>query len=297
MGGIAYVNGRYLPLGAAAIGVEDRGFQFADGVYEVIALHAGVFIDEEPHFARLSRSLAAIGLAWPMPKAALRTIMREVARRNRVTGDGILYLQVTRGVSARAHAFPVGVRPTLAMTARRLPAFTLERARQGVAVITLADQRWCRCDIKSVSLLPNVLGKQRAAECGAFEAWLVADDGTVTEGTASNAWIITRGGEIVTRPLGHAILGGITREVVRSLAAENRLALTERPFTVAEAVTAAEAFLTSTTSFVRPVVRIDDRVIGDGQPGPLTERLLHLYLQRMDQAVTAMAITRASAAE
>ncbi|MCU0839211.1 MAG: D-amino-acid transaminase [Rhodospirillales bacterium] len=293
MGGIAYVNGRYLPIAAAAISVEDRGFQFADGVYEVIALHRGVLIDEEPHFARLSRSLAAVGMAWPMPKPALRAVIREVARRNRVDDDGTLYLQVTRGVSPRAHAFPAGLRPTLAMTARRLPAFTFERARQGVAVITLADQRWSRCDIKSVALLPNVLGKQRAAESGAFEAWLIAGDGTVTEGTASNAWIITKGGEIITRPLGHAILGGITREAVRCLAAENQLALVERPFTVAEALAAAEAFLTSTTSFVRPVVRIDDKPVGDGRPGPLTERLLRLYMQRMDQAATVTARARA----
>jgi D-alanine transaminase len=282
MTAIAYVNGRYLPLAAAAINVEDRGFQFADGVYEVIALHRGVFIDEERHLARLSRSLAALSLPWPMPQAALRHVMREVVRRNRIDDAGILYLQITRGAAPRAHAFPARARPTLTMTARRLPPFAYARAATGVAVITVPDERWRRCDIKSISLLPNVLGKQRAVEHGAFEAWLVADDGTVTEGTSSNAWIITGAGEVITRSADATILNGITREAVKTLADEAGLRLIERPFTVAQAQAAAEAFLTSTTSCVRPVVRIDDAFIGGGTPGPLTRRLLHLYMQRMD---------------
>jgi D-alanine transaminase len=285
MAGIAYVNGRYLPAAAAAISVEDRGFQFADGVYEVIALHRGAFIDEGPHFARLHRSLAAIGLPWPMPKAALRLVMRELVRRNRIDNAGILYLQVTRGAAPRAHAFPAQVRTTLTMTARRLPPFTFERASQGVGVITLADERWHRCDIKSVALLPNVLAKQRAMESGAYEAWLVAAGGTVTEGTSSNAWIITHQGEVVTRAAGPAILSGIAREAVQQLTAASGLQLVERPFTVAEAKAAAEAFLPSTTSFVRPVIGIDGEAIGGGVTGPLTLRLLRSYMERMDAAV------------
>ncbi len=279
MSRIAYVNGRYLPHRDARVHVEDRGYQFADGVYEVVLAHGGRLVDEEPHLDRLDRSLAALRIAAPMARAPLRLAMRETVRRN-LLRDGLLYIQVTRGVARRDHPFPANAKPALVMTAKRLEPPDRARAERGAAVITIPDIRWARCDIKSVSLLPNVLGKQRAREAGAFEAWQVAGDGTVTEGTSTNAWIVTEGGEIVTRQIGRRILGGVTRAAVIELAREAGLALAERPFSVAEARAAREAFLTSATSFVTPVTRIDDATVGDGRAGPFALRLLDAYLAR-----------------
>ena len=277
MSRIAYVNGRYLPHHDAVVHVEDRGYQFSDGVYEVIAVQRGRLLDEEAHLDRLDRSLAELRMRWPMSRAALGMVMRQMIRRNRIDDSGALYLQITRGVAPRNHAFPLRSKPALVMTARRLPAFDLAAARRGVGVITAPDQRWRRPDIKSISLLANVLAKQLAVEAGAFEAWLVEDDGTVSEGTASNAWIVTADGELVTRQADTSILNGITRSAVLRLAEERDLRLVQRPFSVAEARAAVEAFVTSTTSWVKPVVRIDGVPVGEGVAGPLTLRLLDAY--------------------
>src|SRR5215472_14219699 len=210
MSRVAYVDGQYLPHNSAAVHIEDRGYQFADGVYEVMAVVGGCLLDEEPHLARLARSLAELRITAPMSNAALRVVMREVMRRNGVR-DGIVYVQITRGVSPRDHAFPKAARPVLVVTSRRKRPADPRMAADGVAVITIPDLRWQRCDIKSVALLPNVLGKQQARESGAFEAWQVDRDGMVSEGTSTNAWIVTHAGELVTRQSSHAILNGCTR--------------------------------------------------------------------------------------
>jgi len=281
MSRIAYVNGRYLPRAAAAVDVEDRGYQFADGVYEVIAVAGGRPVDLEPHLDRLERSLAELRMAAPCARATLRIVMRELIRRNRL-GDGIVYLQVTRGVAPRNHAFPhAGTRPALVMTvSSRRPPDAAARER-GAAVITVPDERWQRTDIKTVSLLPNVLAKQRARDAGAYEAWFVDANGFVTEGSSTNAWIVTATREVVTRPLGREILAGVTRDAVIRAAREGNFRIVERPFTVDEAKSAAEAFLTSTTSFILPVTEIDGAAVGDGTPGPVTRALCEAYRRRV----------------
>ncbi len=275
MSRIAYVDGRYLPHARASVHVEDRGFQFADGVYEVVAVIGGLRFDEPRHLDRLERSLGELEIAMPMSRAALGHVMDEVVRRNRVD-DGILYLQITRGSAPRDHAWREDAAPKLVMTARRQPPPASRAVAHGVAVITAPDLRWRRNDIKSVALLGNVLGKQKARRAGAYETWMVDDAGLVTEGTSTNAWIVTEG-RIVTRPLGPEILGGITRAAVLDVARELQIAVEERPFGVDEATAADEAFLTSTTAYVLPVTRIDDRAVGDGAPGPVTLRILEQY--------------------
>ena len=281
MSRIAYVNGRYRVHADAVVHVEDRGYQFADGVYEVIAVQRGRMVDEEPHLSRLDRSLSELRIPWPMSRRALHVVLVQVIGRNRIIGSGLVYMQITRGVAPRSHAIPSATASSLVVTARSLPPFDRDLARRGVAVITIPDIRWKRCDIKTVSLLPNVLGKQQAIDAGAFDAWMIDSDGAVTEGTASNAWIVSADGELITRQPSSAILNGITRRAVFDIAANQGCRLVERPFTVAEAKSAAEAFQTSTTSVVKPVVRIDDTMIGDGKIGPLTERLLDLYAGHM----------------
>ena len=276
MSRIAYINGRYLAHRDARIHVEDRGFQFADAVYEVVAVKDGVFVDEGLHIARLHRSLAELRIVPPMTDAALATVLREVVRRNGV-GEGILYLQVSRGAAPRDFAFPNAARPSLVVTARRKGLSDPRLLADGVGVITIPDIRWARPDIKSVSLLPNVLGKQQAKDRGAFEAWQLDADGCVTEGTSSNAWIVDEAGEIVTRPADRSILNGVTRQGVRDLIARHGLKLRERRFTLAEAQAAPEAFLTSASNFIIPVVRIDGVAVGDGRPGPVTRRLTAAY--------------------
>ncbi len=276
MSRIAYVNGRYLPHRAAVVSIEDRGFQFADGVYEVIAIRDGVLVDEGLHLARLFRSLRELRMERPMSEAALRIVMAEVIRRNEVA-TGSIYLQITRGAAPRDFPFPQDCRPTVVMTARNKRPPDPGLIATGVSVITLADIRWGRPDIKSVALLPNVLAKQQAIDAGAFEAWQVDRDGNVTEGTASNAWIITGDGDIVTRRADTSILNGITRLGLLSVMSRHGLRLVERPFTVAEAQAAAEAFLTSATNFLIPVVAIDGTLVGTGRPGPVAERLRQWY--------------------
>ena len=275
MSRIAYVNGRYVPHGEAVVHVEDRGYQFADGVYEVIAVQGGRLIDKEPHLDRLDRSLGELQIDWPMSWAALSVVMAECVRRNRVR-EGIVYIQMTRGVARRDHAFPHECRTSVVITARsQTPSAKI--FSQGVKVVSVPDIRWRRCDIKSVALLPNILAKQFAKEKGAYEAWQVEPDGYVTEGSSTSAWIVDQNGAIVTRHLENAVLSGITRLTLVDLARRDGIELVERAFTLDEAKEAREAFLTSTTSFVLPVVQIDDRVIGNGQPGSVTLRLRETY--------------------
>jgi D-alanine transaminase len=283
MGRIVYVNGRYVPLERAMVSVEDRGYQFSDGVYEVCEVRDGRLIDERQHLARLVRSLDELRMAHPMPLAALGIILREVVRRNRVH-DGLVYVQVTRGVARRDHPFPpAGTKPALVVTARPIDLAANEKvAAEGIAVITLSDERWARVDIKSVSLLPNVLAKQAAREQGAREAWLVDRDGKITEGSSSNAWIVDRNGILITRSLDRAILPGITRAVLFDVIKAHGLNFEERAFTVEEAHLAREAFVTSATQAVMPVVRIDGRAIGNGAPGSIASALrsdYHVYAE------------------
>ncbi len=275
MSRVAYVNGQYVPHRQAAVHVEDRGYQFADGVYEVIAVSNGAFVDEEAHYDRLDRSLSELSIDRAMGRIALRTVLREVVRRNRVR-DGIVYLQITRGVAPRDHAFPQLALPSLVVTARSQAPKRAAR-ESGIEVITVPDVRWKRRDIKSISLLPNVLAKQAAVEAGVYEAWMVDDDGSVTEGSATNAWIVTADKELVTRKADETILDGITRRTVRDLAVAEGYRFVERPFTVEEAQAAKEVFLTSTTSWVMPVVAIDGNSVGNGAPGELTRALQALY--------------------
>ncbi|CAL8981057.1 D-alanine aminotransferase [Rhodoplanes serenus] len=274
MSRVVYVNGRFRPHRNAMVHVEDRGYQLADGVYEVCEVRDGRLVDQRRHTERLLRSLAELRIPLPLPLAALDVVLHETVRRNRVT-DGLVYVQVTRGVARRDHGFPpAGTRPSLVVSARRTDREQNERlAAAGVAVVTLAETRWARVDIKSISLLPNVLAKQAAREQGAREAWFVDRNGYVTEGASSNAWIVTGAGAVVTRPVGPDILRGISREVVKDALAAEGLTFEERPFTVAEALQAREAFLTAASQIVMPVVRIDGRPIGGGRPGPVAAAL------------------------
>jgi D-alanine transaminase len=276
---IAYVNGRYLPYAQAAVHIDDRGYQFADGVYEVCEVRGGKLVDERRHMERLARSLKEIRIAHPMTAKALGVVMRETIERNRVH-DGLLYLQVTRGVAKREHIFPaVETQPSIVITARAKDRSKGEAmAQTGIAVITVPENRWDRVDVKTIGLLPNVLVRQQAREQGAGEAWFVDRDGFVTEGSSSNAWIVTRDKKIVTRPAEHGILRGITRTVVVELAEKLGFAIEERPFTVKEALAASEAFVTAATQLVMPVVKIDGHAVGNAEPGPVTNALrAHFY--------------------
>ncbi|MEQ8387914.1 MAG: D-amino-acid transaminase [Alphaproteobacteria bacterium] len=288
MSRISYVNGRYLPHRQARVHIEDRGYQFADGVYEVIAIRHGRPIDYARHIDRLERSLDAIHLNWPVTPSVLAQVIRRVCHRNRVM-DGIVYVQITRGQARRDHAFPARPVPSLVVTARsgRLPPAAL--LETGIDVITVPDLRWTRCDIKSIALLPNVLGKQAARDAGAFEAWQIDADGFITEGTSTNAWIIDASGRIRTRSLDRSILAGITRDVVFEVAAREGLAIAQEKFTLDEALSAREAFLTSTTSFVLPVVKIDGKPVGGGRPGPVSRRLAAAYAATIDAQMAGRA--------
>jgi D-alanine transaminase len=278
MSRIVYVNGRYQPYMQAKIAVEDRGFQFADGVYEVCEVRGGRLIDERRHMARLDRSLNELRIPRPMTPAALSVVLHETVRRNRVT-EGIVYVQITRGVARRDFPFPpANTRPSLVVIARGSDAARLEGlAAEGVAVVTMPDIRWGRVDIKSVALLPNVLAKQTAREQGAREAWLMDAKGYITEGSSSTAWIVDRNGTLITRPLGRDILPGITRSVVIEAIKAQGLAFEERAFTVEEAYAAREAFITSASQLVLPVVTIDGRPIGNGAPGLIASALRRDY--------------------
>jgi len=264
---IAYVNGIYQRHDHALVHVEDRGYQFADGVYEVCEVARGMIVDMTRHLDRLDRSLRELKMDWPVSRRALPVIMREVANRNRVF-NGMVYLQVTRGVAPRDHVFPAGVPSSLVVTAKRTdPSVGTRRAEAGISVITVPDNRWDRVDIKTVGLLPNVLARQQAREQGAYEAWFVDPDGTVKEGAATNAWIVAKDGKLVTRPAETGILRGVTRTTLFDVAAKLGLTIEERGFTVEEAKRAREAFITAATTLVMPVVAIDGTPVANGHPG------------------------------
>ena len=281
MSRLAYVNGRFVRHAEAGVSVEDRGFQLGDGVYEVWAVMGGKLADAEGHFARLERSLGELRIPMPMSRPALTVALRETVRRNRVR-HGIVYLQVTRGVARRDHAFPnPRVAPTVVVTARSTSAATAEaRAAKGVGVITTPENRWGRCDIKTIDLLPNVLAKQAAREEGAFEAWFVDDQGLVTEGSSSNAWIVDQDGVLRTRDIGANILRGVTRLSLIDVARQAGYRVEERPFTVQEAHLAREAFLTGAGALVLPIVSIDGQPVANGHPGEVARTLRAAYIRR-----------------
>lgn len=280
MSRIAYVNGQYRGLRDATVNIEDRGYQFADGVYEVCEVRGAKIVDMPRHMTRLQRSLHELQIALPMPLAALEVVIHEVMRRNRVS-YGMVYLQISRGVAHRDHAFPAStVKPSVVITAKSLNfAKNQSAAAQGIGVITTPENRWPRVDIKSVSLLPNVLAKQQAKEQGAYEAWFVDRDGFVTEGSSSNAWIVTKSGTVVTRSAESGILAGVTRAVLMEVLAALQIRLEVRPFTPDEAYAAAEAFVTASTQIVMPVVTIDGKAIGEGKPGPIAAKLREHFHQ------------------
>ena len=285
MSRIAYVNGHYVPHRKAAVHIEDRGDQFADGVYEVCEVLGGHLVDEKRHMQRLARSLSELRIRQPMQDSALGVILREVVARNKVR-DGLVYLQVTRGVAPRNHFFPPDdTPPGVVVTARSSSvAKASALAEQGVKILSLPDNRWNRVDIKSVALLPNVLAKQAAREQGAYEAWFVDSNGYVTEGSSTNAWIVTSEGIIVTRPADHGILRGITRTAVLELADREGMPVEERAFTIEEAQRAREAFITAATALVMPVTHIDDVVVANGAPGHIATTLRSLFHSQVEIA-------------
>ena len=285
MSRIAYVNGRYVPQRHACVNIEDRGYQFADGVYEVVHLYDGRFIDADLHLGRLERSLKELRLTPPMSRTALLHVLHEVARRNRVR-EGLLYMQVTRGVAHRDHPFPkAAVRPSLVVTIKHIPPYPTNVDAWTASAITYPDERWARCDIKTTSLTPNVLARQAAREQGALEAILVDSDGMVTEGAATSFWIVDAEGRLCTHALDRHILPGCTRAALRALLDEERIEAVERQFSAAELVNAREAFITSATSFVRPITKIDGRPVADGAVGPITRRLFDLFAHHVKGAV------------
>jgi D-alanine transaminase len=281
MGRIAYVNGRFVPQAEAFVHIEDRGYQLADAVYEVWALFDGKLADAEGHFVRLERSLSELRIDMPMSRAALTLVLKEAVRRNRVR-EGLLYLQVSRGVAKRDHAFPTEpVRPAVVMTVSAVDRVASEaRAAKGVGVVTTPENRWGRCDIKTVGLLPNALAKQKAREAGAVEAWFVDDLGFVTEGASSNAWIVDADGRLRTRDTNANILRGITRSTLLSVIKREGMEVDERPFTPADALAAREAFITGAGTLVLPVVTVDGKTVGGGKPGPVATKLRRLYIEQ-----------------
>ena len=280
MSRLAYVNGRFLRQAEAGVSIEDRGYQLGDGIYEVWAVMDGKLADAEGHFARLERSLGELQIPMPMTRAALTVALGETVRRNRVR-HGIVYLQITRGVARRDHAFPADASPTVVITARATDPKTGEaRAQTGVGVITVPENRWGRCDIKTVNLLPNVLAKQAAKGQGAFEAWFVDANGLVTEGASSNAWIVDQQGVLRTRGTEANILRGVTRLSLIEMAREAGYRVEERPFTVQEALEAREAFLTGAGALVMPIVRIDGQPVANGHPGEVARTLRASYIRR-----------------
>jgi D-alanine transaminase len=271
---IVYVNGRYLPYAEAGTHVEDRGFQFGDSVYEVCEIKDAALIDVTRHCARLQRSLGELSIPMPMAEAPLRHVLKEVARRNGVR-NGLVYLQVTRGRAPRDFLFPATTaEPGLVILARPIdPVKVAAKAEQGIAVRSTPDTRWARCDLKTVMLLPAALAKEKARQSGAQEAWFVDDKGYVTEGASSNAWIVRADGYVLTRPLDHRILGGVTRATLLDVLRSLQVPVEQRAFTIAEAQAAREAFVTSASATVMPVVSVDGRAVADGRPGALTVRL------------------------
>jgi D-alanine transaminase len=281
MGRVAYVNGRYERHGDACVHIEDRGYQFADAVYEVWSVFDGKLADPEGHFVRLARSLSELRIDMPMSRAALTVVLRETVRQNKVR-DGILYLQISRGVAPRDHAFPTKpVPPAVVVTCKSVNFAALQaKAAKGVSVITVPENRWGRADIKSTSLLPNALAKQAAREKGSAEAWFVDELGFVTEGSSSNAWIVDADGTLRTRDTNANILRGVTRTSLLQIIRDEGLKVDERPFTPAEAQGAREVFITAATALVTPVIAVDGKPVGNGAPGPVASRLRRLYIER-----------------
>ncbi|MDZ7824412.1 MAG: D-amino-acid transaminase [Ahrensia sp.] len=284
MSRIAYVNGRYVSHADAAVHVEDRGYQFADGVYEVCEVAHGNLIDMTGHLRRLARSLSELQIIWPVSQKALTGILKEVVARNRVK-NGMVYLQVTRGVAKRDHVFPAAGTPSaLVVTAKRTdPNAAAKKFENGVGVITVPENRWDRVDIKTVGLLPNVLARQKAKEAGCAEAWFVDEDGTVKEGGATNAWIVTADGTLVTRPAEHGILRGITRTTAIDAAKAIGLKVEERGFSVEEAKNAREAFITAATTLIMPVVSIDGHTVANGHPGSIVAQLRDKFIEQAEK--------------
>jgi D-alanine transaminase len=281
MGAVAYVNGRYLPLKQASVNVEDRGFQFGDGIYEVVYVQDGRLIDASLHMARLQRSLREIAILPPLSPNALEVVIREVLRRNRVS-TGLVYIQISRGVARRDHAFPASpVRPSLIITARHGPALPRDAASWAGSAITLPDQRWARCDVKSTNLLANVLAKQMARHAGAYEAILYDAAQTITEGASSSVWMVDEDGTLRTRRLGREILPGCTRAALLAEMHAAGIVVAETAFTLAELKRAREIFVTSATSFVKPIIRLDGAPVANGAPGPVTIALFERYLRHM----------------
>lgn len=276
---IAYVNGRYVPHNSAAVHIEDRGFQFADGVYEVIALVNGSFADEVGHLDRLERSLRELRIDLPMSRASLRLVLREFVRRNRLKNAPV-YIQVSRGVAPRDFKFPKNVAPTLVVACIGRANFDIAARKLLVAkVVTVPDIRWKRRDIKTTALVAQVLAKQAAADKGAHEAWMVDEKGYVTEGSSTNAWIVDGKNNVITRPTdNNMILKGVTRNALQALCKKEKIKIIERPFTVKEAYKAKEAFITAAVTIVMPVVKIDGHKVGDGKIGPVTSKILELYM-------------------
>ena len=276
MSHIAYVNGRYLPHRDAAVSIDDRATQFADAAYEVTCIWNGRPVDHAGHMARLARSLGELNIPMPMTPAALTVVCRELVRRNRVD-RGIVYLQVSRGIAPRAHAFPTTVRPSVIVTARAGAGPSDAVAEAGVKVVTVEDIRWSRRDIKATGLLANVLARQSASAAKAYESLLVTPDGVVTEASASNAWMVAADGTILTHPTGPGILAGVTRATILKLARDAGLTVLERAFTLKEAMAAREVFLTGTTTFVMPVVQIGEAPIANGASGSIARDLRNRY--------------------
>ena len=284
MSRIAYVNGRYAAQREARVNIEDRGYQFGDGIYEAMHVHEGRLVDSEIHLARFERSLREISIAPPMPRPALLAVLGEVLRRNRVR-EGLIYMQVTRGVARRDHKFPrPSIKPAFVVTAKHGGAFPRDIDGWACGAITVPDQRWARCDIKSVNLLPNVLARQKAAEAGAYEAILIDGGGQVTEGAATSVWIVDDSGRLRTRHLDQHILPGCTRGALKTLLGENRIEFAEQAFSEAELREAREVFLTSATSFIKPVTKLDGAPVGDGAAGPVTRRLFGIFTRHVDGA-------------
>ena len=281
MSRIAYVNGAYTPHAVSVVHIDDRGYQFGDGIYEVWAVFGGRLADAEGHFARLERSLSELSIPTPMSRAALTIVLKEAVRQNRVR-DGLVYLQVGRGVAPRGHAFPdQPTAPSVVITVSAVDRPALEaKAAKGIKVITTPENRWGRCDIKTVGLLPNALAKQAAKEKGAGEAWFVDELGFVTEGASSNAWIIDADGVLRTRDTNANILRGVTRRTLLDVLAGEGMKVEERPFTPQEALDAREAFITGAGSLVLPVTAVDGKPVGNGEVGPVAMKLRRLYIER-----------------
>ncbi len=281
MSRFAYVNGAYVRHDDACVHIEDRGFQFADSVYEVVYLHKGKLIDSEPHLDRLERSLNELEMDMPMSRGALGAVMKELVRRNRLS-TGLIYMQVTRGSSKRDFPFPEDTIPTVVLTARRVPAFNPKATLTGMKVMSLPDIRWGRCDIKTTALLAASMSKQQALDEGFSDAWLIDEKGYVTEGTSNNAWIVTKDGKLQTRAPSHEILNGITRRAVMALAEREGIEIIEKSFTLEEAYNAKEAFVTSASACVKPVTQINDRPIGNGEVCEISEKIAKIYAEFLE---------------